>query len=319
MIKPVKTWKSYSDQIQLLQQRGLIITDQAKAINYLQRIGYYRLSGYWYPFRQTNAVTQQKLDTFIAGCHFEDAVQLYIFDKKLRLLILDAIERIEMAVRVDIAYCLGKLNPLAHLNPVSFHGGFSKTIHRNKTQTDYQSWLIRYQETIRRNSKTAFVQHHIQEYGGQLPIWVAIEIWDFGMMSTLFAGMKKSHQDQIAQKYGVADGKEFARWLRSFNHLRNIAAHHSRLWNANIVDRSNVPTALSTYALNNAKPFLYLCLIKQILDVICPNSQWGERLKQLYLDFPLKNHVVVDIRDTGSIVGWENWQLWKNKSQHVHN
>lgn len=319
MAQPIKTWKSYSDQVQQLQQRGLIITDQTKAMSYLERIGYYRLSGYWYPFRQVDPTTQKKQDTFITGCQFEDAVQLYIFDKKLRLLLLDAIERIEMAIRVDIAYCLGKLSPLAHLNPLSFHGGFSKTTARNKSQTDYQSWLIRYEETIRRNRKTAFVQHHVQKYSGQLPIWVAIEIWDFGMMSTLFAGMKRVHQDQIAQKYAVTDGKEFARWLRSFNHLRNIAAHHSRLWNANIVDRSSVPITLAGYPLNNAKPFLYLCLIKQLLDVICPNSQWGERLKQLYLDFPLKNHMVVDLIDTGIISGWEDWELWKNKSQHVHN
>lgn len=318
MIKPIKLWKSYSDQIDLLEQRGLKITNRTKALEYLERIGYYRLSGYWYPFRQTDQTLNKKLDQFIESCSFEQAVQLYIFDKKLRLLVLDAIERIEMAVRVDIAYCLGKLHPLAHLQASSFHGNFSARQAKGKTQTAHQIWVDKYQECIRRNAKTAFVKHHAHEYGGQLPVWVAIELWDFGMMSTLFSGMQKQHKDQLAQKYGIADGETFAKWLRSLNHIRNISAHHSRLWNANIVDRSDVPTNLATYQLKNAKPFLYLCLMKQLLDVICPNSTWGERMKQLFFDFPLKNHAVVSALDTGCIEGWEKWELWKNKSQHVH-
>lgn len=318
MIKPIKLWKSYSDQLGLLEQRGLHIGDHSKALDYLERIGYYRLSGYWYPFRQTDPATNKKLDQFIEGSSFEQAVQLYIFDKKLRLLTLDAIERIEMAVRVDIAYCLGKLHPLAHLQASSFHGNFSARQARDKTQTAHQIWVDKYQECIRRNTKTAFVKHHAQEYNGQLPVWVAIELWDFGMMSTLFSGMQKKHKDQIAQKYGVADGENFAKWLRSLNHIRNISAHHSRLWNANIVDRSDVPVDLVKFHLNNAKPFLYLCLMKQLLDVICPNSSWGSRIKRLFAEFSLQNHPSISIRDTGCVADWEKWELWANKSQHVH-
>ena len=323
MNKPLKIWKSYADQLSLLEQRGLYIGDRSKAIDYLDRIGYYRLSGYWYPFRQVESSTQKKLDQFIQDCSFEQAVKLYIFDKKLRLLALDAIERIEMAVRVDIAYCLGKLDPLAHLQANRFHGNFSRRLAREKNQTAHQIWLGKYEECIRRNAKTAFVEHHSNEYGGQLPVWVAIELWDFGMMSTLYAGMKTIHQDAIAKKYGAASGKTFAKWLRSLNHIRNIAAHHSRLWNANIVDRSNVPPHLAGYQLDNAKPFLYLCLMKQVLDTICPNSEWGNRIKKLFAEFALQKHPAVSIRDTGCVTGWENWELWMNKtqankSQHVH-
>jgi abortive infection bacteriophage resistance protein len=79
--KPLKIWKSYADQLSLLEQRGLYIGDRSKAIDYLDRIGYYRLSGYWYPFRQVESSTQKKLDQFIQDCSFEQAVKLYIFDK----------------------------------------------------------------------------------------------------------------------------------------------------------------------------------------------------------------------------------------------
>ena len=91
------------------------------------------------------------------------------------------------------------------------------------------------------------------KYGAQLPVWAAIELWDFGMMSTLYAGMKVADQNLIASKYQVENGLIFAQWLRSLNHIRNIAAHHSRLWNVNIVDRSDVSSEF--IGLNNAKPF----------------------------------------------------------------
>jgi len=111
----------------------LLVDSEAKALNYLERVGYYRLSGYWYPFRELE-ITQDdsgklghfRHDNFQRNSHFKDAVKLYIFDKKLRLLAMDALERIELAVRVDIAYLLGELDIHAQENTSLFHGNFSK-------------------------------------------------------------------------------------------------------------------------------------------------------------------------------------------------
>lgn len=101
-----KKWLSLSDQLELLQERNMFIDDERKALNYLERIGYYRLSGYSYSFRQFG-VDGQRLDNFVEGTKFSDIIDLFVFDKRLRLLALDALERIELAVRVDIAYLLG--------------------------------------------------------------------------------------------------------------------------------------------------------------------------------------------------------------------
>lgn len=127
-----KPWKSYQEQLELLSNRGLIITDSNKALHYLERIGYYRLSGYWFPFRERSGICcplvaangkkfkkgdtdRLVLDNFKAGARFCDAVELYVFDKKLRLLVLDALERIEIGLRVDISHNLGKKDAFAHL------------------------------------------------------------------------------------------------------------------------------------------------------------------------------------------------------------
>lgn len=118
--KAPKPWKSFEDQLKLLKARGMQVDDNAAALDYLERIGYYRLSGYWYPMRQIDKEESEhqkapvRSDRFLPGSRFEDAVRLYVFDKKLRLLALDVLERIEMAVRADVAYVLGKRHPMAH-------------------------------------------------------------------------------------------------------------------------------------------------------------------------------------------------------------
>ena len=109
----------------MLESRGLITDNKRAALDYLERVGYYRLSGYWYNFRKMTGA-QKRADEFIDSSYFEDAVKLYIFDKALRLLAMDALERIEMAVRVDIAYLLGKKDIYAHEKSELFFGGFSK-------------------------------------------------------------------------------------------------------------------------------------------------------------------------------------------------
>lgn len=105
-----KPWISYEQQLEKLTQRGLTVTDDGKALAYLQRIGYFRLSGYWFPFRERSGeccpldssrkgrTDRLALDQFKQGATFQEAVDLYVFDKRLRLLVMDAMERIEIAL-----------------------------------------------------------------------------------------------------------------------------------------------------------------------------------------------------------------------------
>ena len=319
--KTIKPWVSFAEQLQQLQQRGLQVDEVASAIDYLERLGYYRLSGYWYPLRAIDkaaSITQGKairLDTFMSGSRFEDVVQLYVFDKKLRLLALDALERIEMAVRVDVAYLLGQRDPLAYKNPSCLHGNFAKKIITHGAdagKTQHQLWLNKYNALLQRARKEAFVQHHIQQYG-DLPIWVAIEVWDFGQLSKLFAGMTFADQQHIAGIYGAPTGIAFAQWLRSLNFIRNVSAHHSRLWNISVPELSPVPNTWPS-ALNNTKPFFYFCIMQQLLSVICPNSLWHQRLKDLLLnEFPKSENNLFALSDFGLFDGWNEWSLWQQK------
>lgn len=216
-----------------------------------------------------------------------------------------------------MAYLLGKLEPCAHQNPKYLHGSFTKqplkTGH-NTGKTEYQLWLEKYNQQLNRSRREPFVEHHKRVYGGELPIWVAIEVWDFGMLSKLYSGMKLGDRDRIAQKYGVERGKNFASWLRGLNFIRNVSAHHSRLWNVNVLERSSVPKNVDCWELlNNQRPFLYFCFMQQMLQVLCPNSSWSQRFSDVLNEFPSKKKFILNLADFGLVKGWEEWDIWKWK------
>lgn len=324
-----KPWKSYEEQLDTLIARGMSVTDRAAALDYLERIGYYRLSGYWYPLRDFSAgkcsvldpdgkkpskpvAKFLALDHFKPGVTFQHAVRLYVFDKQLRMLALDALERIEIALRVDLSHTLGRLDPFAYLRPDLFHDEFSKKIETDSGVTKHHTWLGKHGQLIGR-SKEEFVRHNKERYGLPLAIWVACEVWDFGTMSTLFNGMRETEQDAIAKEYGVSNGRIFASWLRSLNYLRNVSAHHSRLWNRNIVDQPKLPPAaempwvvpFESDVHARARCFLLLRIARHLIQVINPSSSWPVRMRDHIRSFPDLAVAGLTVEGMGAVVGWE--------------
>lgn len=318
-----RPWKSFNEQLEVLKARGLIVTDDAAALAYLERVGYYRLSAYWYPFRQfsifqhptTGKLETKRTDNFSDNTHFVDAVELYLFDKKLRLQVMDALERVEIALRVDISHLLGERDTFAYTNIAEFHPSFAnKPFNGGTAFTSWQEKYISLQNRARK--KEDFVKHYLKVHGQELPIWVAVEVWDFGAMSQLFSMMKVNDQIKIANKYGVSNFKVFASWLRALNHLRNIAAHHSRLWNRNIDVQPKLPAHGQIEWCDGfigkpdliARPFLLLSILRHITLVICPNTQWHERLADHLEAFPeIHSDNKRTFDDIGVVAGWESW------------
>lgn len=134
---------------------------------------------------------------------------MYIFDKKLRLIVLDAVERIEVAVRVDVAYLLGEKDPFAYNNPLLLHGNFTKKINPETGITRYEEWLKKHGNLIKR-SKEEFASHFRDKYGLPIPIWVAIELWDFRLLSTFYQGMTVRDKDVIAKKYSLFNNERIS-------------------------------------------------------------------------------------------------------------
>ncbi|MHA3902029.1 Abi family protein [Castellaniella sp. WN] len=317
-----KPYLTFEQQLALLKGRGLGVTDEAAALACLQRIGYYRLSAYWYPLRQTvrsqatgsPQITVQRADAFRPGSTFEQVLALYVFDKRLRLLALDAIERIEVALRVDVSYRLGQRDPFAHTNPALLHGNFTKKVNATG-RTTYQLWLDKHQQMVAR-SREDFVRHYQQKYGEPFPLWVAVELWEFGMLSTFYQGMQVADKDAIAARYSLPDGQLLQSWLRALNFVRNVAAHHSRLWNKNLVDQPKLPRAGAVPAFDPvigqpavaSRLFVMLCILLHMMRVVSPNSSWPTRLRRLLDGFPAVPGL--SLADMGFPAGWEGQPLW---------
>jgi abortive infection bacteriophage resistance protein len=312
-----KKWLNYHDQLSLLESRGMLIGDFQKTLDYLKRVGYYRLSAYWYPFRNFELVQAsdpkmhyQKLDSFQDNTHFLDAVELYLFDKKLKLLLVDALERIEVSLRVEISHLLGRKDQYAHLKPTILHPSFV-----NKKNA-YQRWLSKYEKHLS-DSKEDFVKHHQQHYQSKLPVWVACEIWDFGSLSKLLSMMKVQDQQAIAVTYGFPEDawQLFQSWVHTLNYVRNVCAHHSRLWNRNLDVQPKMVKGLFDWSdvfANKSdltsRSFVVLAITRYLVRQICPNTEWHERISDHLKRFPtMQSSRAVGLADMGCPEGWQDW------------
>lgn len=313
-----KPYLSVADQLTLIKSRGMVISDDALAQTYLNRIGYYRLSGYWYPYRISSGSGEslQVGDKFRSGTKFSEVVELYVFDKKLRLLMLDVIERIEIALRVQITLELGKLGSLAHRDAAALHPNFQRPSPPSWSEGGHEKWLRIQDESFSR-SKEEFAKHFKTKYSGEHPpIWIAAELWDFGSMSILYSGMRKDGQTIVARQFGVPTFKIMETWLRTLNVTRNICAHHSRLWNKpNAVPPSwpspnDCPDLGHIANDNKAKTRLYgtACICAFLLKTINPNSTWVSRFKAHATAFPQSS--VINIASAGFPLDWDKANLW---------
>ena len=301
----------------------MVITDAAKAEECLSRIGYYRLSAYWYPFRDTqlSEVDGQQVevvtDNFKEDTAFSTCLDLYVFDKKLRLLVMDGLERVEVAIRTDIALLLGQKDRDAHRDGKLLHGNFAKKVNAYTGMTGHQKWLDK-QDNLFRDSKEEFVKHFKSRYPqSHLPIWMAVELWDFGMLSHFLGGMKVADKDQIAALYNVMDGQTLESWLRSLNVIRNICAHHSRLWNKPLAVTPRWPSAADAPKLQHVltdrryhtRFYAAAVMTRHLLCRINPATTWGSRLAGVLGQLP--DNPYLSAINGGFPQDWTELDLWK--------
>lgn len=232
---------------------------------------------------------------------------------------MDAIERIEIAIRVDLAYTLGKKNPFAYAKSEFLHGNFTKKIQSASGKTGHALWLEKYQQRLARANED-FVKHFKFKYGLPLPIWVSVELWDFGMLSHFYQGLHVEDKQSISIKYGLDDWRVMQSWLRTINHIRNIAAHHGRLWNKNLIDQPKLPKASSISGFDGinitrsvvSRVYFPLCILLHLLDRISPHSSWRDRTRSLLKSFP--SGPGLSLNSMGCPADWELHWIWRTKT-----
>lgn len=208
-----KPWLSIADQLRLLESRGLIIPDRNQAEGFLRHVNYYRFSGYCLAFEDSR-------HSFHAGTTFTEIQAAYAFDVTLRDLLTEALEVIEVDTRAAVAFIFGqKYGPFGHAHAANFQKSFR-----------LQEWTDKLHEESERSSEL-FVEHFKANYDGfpRLPCWMVTEIMSFGMLSRMYGGLLDQCQSPIASRYNMQKG-DLESTLHHLSYVRNICAHHCRLW-----------------------------------------------------------------------------------------
>ncbi len=319
MLPPyTKPHLSFADQLALLMARGLVVTDQAKAVLHLERIGYGRLTPYWQPFQQlapdpNDATRTIRTEQFQAGAEFRHAVDLYLFDKQLRLLFLDAVERVEVALRVDLAHALGKRDPFAHRSPAFLDAHRASQVQRGGG-TRHADWLTNADRALTR-SKEDWVKEFHATYSPPVPIWMAVEAWDFGTLSWLLEIAHPNDRAAIAKRYSLLPNT-LVSWIKTLAFVRNTSAHHSRLWNAGIVNQPLVPKPFEAPSLvhigsdleRRTRVYGAATVASYFVRRINPGSSWPARMKAHWHAFP--GMPFAGPVQGGFLPGWEAEAIW---------
>lgn len=266
---------SYEDQLSLLEARGLRIEDRAKALGCLGHLNYYRLRAYWLGQEKPKGPNGEH--GFAQGASFDTALALYVFDRKLRLLVMDAIERVEVSVRTRWAHHLAlKHGAHAHLDATLF-----------KNPAIHGRLMAGLREEVER-SQEIFIEHYLDTYHEPPlpPLWSACEVMSFGQLSRWVGNLKfRADRQAIASIYGL-DERVFISFLHHLTTVRNLCAHHARLWNRRftITMRLPRPTASGSAPFNPAADrnlYNTLVMLGSLLRIVSPGSSWAQRVRML--------------------------------------
>jgi abortive infection bacteriophage resistance protein len=294
-ISYTKPFLSYQAQLALLKSRGMQFADEVEALRSLANVSYYRLSGYWYPL-----LSDKENHIFKPGITFESAYSLYRFDQELRRLILTELERIEISVRAKITHELSTRYGSFWLGDLSL---FADTTQHVGTSTKIEEELSRSDEEFITSFQTKYINP-------LPPSYITLEIVSFGILSRLYGNLKSGTDKRaISAAFGLTD-KVFVSWLHSFVRVRNICAHHGRLWNRQLHIRPLVPrkpfnTWLTDKDVSNNRMYFVLSMILYVLNTIDPSHDFKQNLSSLFQRYPN-----VDSRAMGFPVLWQTEPLW---------
>lgn len=298
---------SYSDQLSKLKQRGLIISNDNKALHLLEQLSYYRLSGYWYPLLQIPKSNHQ----FKPNSKFDHAFKMYCFDRKLRSLILSQLEKIEISLRAKMIYILSmEYGPHWHVEP----SHFNRIDRFNKVKDKIKIEISRSDEEFLINFKS--------KYSDELPpSWISFEVSSFGTISMLYSNLKPVRAKRsIANFYGLNE-KYFESWIHTLVYIRNVCAHHSRLWNKELQISPQKPRTVNpksgrpypfpskdwidTSSVNVKRLYMSISIIGYFLQTVNPHNSFKSKLSALFTTYPSINIGAMNFPSN-----WQSEPLW---------
>lgn len=300
-MKYTKPAISFIDQLEKLKLRGLIVKDEAKALNQLSNLSFYRLRAYTFPYQDNKDPNHP----FIKNVSFDEIIQLYNFDSQLRSLVFAAIEKIEIALRTQIIYQWAMKR--------GSHWQYDESLFKDIPK--FKKHIKGVDKEINRSNET-FIKHYKNTYTipKEPPCWMGLEVASFGSLSLLYKNLKNcTEKKKVAKHFGLPNSHILENWMHNFSHVRNICAHHGRLWNRRITVPLKLPKKPINAFLLNKRLYPYklypsLSAMLYILNIINKNTLIKSDLISL---FNTKDNSIRQEKEMGFPKDWRKEDLWK--------
>lgn len=324
-------------QIEILQERGLSVRQPGRAKRFLEVVSFFRLSIYMRPFQ----IPGNNDHLFKSNSEFKQIVDLYAFDRELRLLVIDAIERVEVAVRASLNNHMSckYQSDVAHsgshwyLNRRLFKKGYDhqRLISDLEERQAKESFQLRRdidkinrshatdeikQQRIAQRTKENYPRFYQQNYQtpALMPGWAMTEELTLGSLSHIYQGLiKDADRKAIARRFDIPH-EVLASWLHTLNFVRNCCAHHSRLWNRELSVQPKIPHGelwelperlTGSQIQPQRRIYVVLLLLAHLMRQVSPDSQWHNKVKALIL-----LHPDVPLFPMGFSDNWQTHIFW---------
>lgn len=272
-----------NEQIAKLKERGCVIEDEQKARETLKYINYFRISNYFEPF----SVSKHRYED---GTTFEKVIQIYEMDRKLRSVLIAALEEIEIALRAAVSnFHALKYGATGYLNPSSFDRSHN-----------HQGFIGRVNYLIECNEEREFVKHYNSKYNGKFPLWVVMELFSFGTLAFFFKDMQNADKKTLANDFYGCSASELDNWIFCMNELRNYCAHYNRLYGNRFPVLPKTPRGFEPELSDDI--FGYIIVMKQLYH---DKHNWNERVVKPISRMLKKNSGAVRLSDMGFPENWE--------------
>jgi abortive infection bacteriophage resistance protein len=303
MLRPFqKPALTVDDQLAKMIVRGLVVNDADTAKHYLHQIGYYRLCGYTSPFQKGGDGADRH--DFRHPVNFNTILDRYVFDRKLRLLLLDAIERIEVSIRASLSNSIAQNNsPHWYLDPALFNAGYN-----------HNAMILEVRNQISHNARSPrqiakrdiFIRHYYNTYNTpeMPPSWMVFESISFGVISKIFKNLNKSNTKQVCEALNI-NHETLSSWLHATYYVRNLCAHHHRVWNKTLTIKPAIARRHLDKFESNNKIYGVMVVFQILLEKISPDNTWAERLSEL-----LNEHPRIPLVNMGIPENWREKPFW---------
>ncbi|WP_435298605.1 Abi family protein [Timonella sp. A28] len=309
-----------------LTDRGMVVPDRDRAVRYLRHIGYYRLSPYTIPFQQPGPSHLMRDSTT-----FDEVLDLYVFDRALRLLVLDAVERVEVAVRAALTDHMSTTYDNAHwyMDAGHFrdrgkHNGLLKIVRKTvdarllaaaEPTGRHQDEAAEMMSLVHRSA----LEHYLTTYGAPElpPSWLMVETLTIGQLTSAYRNLRlRADQTAVAKSIGLT-APVLKSWLQTYVRVRNVCAHHGRLWNVGLGVYPVIPTTPSIPWLagsgvlpERSRKRLYPVLVslQAVLETVSPRSGWAGRLYEL-----VESRPVMNLHGMGFPEQWADDEFWSRR------